>query len=297
MAFAEVVLVAANVVYGTSYVITRLVLDHVPPATLAFLRLVLGGLVLLLLTGTSARIRLDRPDRWRIAAMGVVGFAAAFALAHWGLARSTATNAALLIVVEPLTLLVLSPLLLGERLSVREQAGAACGLAGALLVVVNGIPGVSVRLVPHWRGDLLLVLSGVAYAAYSLLGRPVLARHPALPVTTRSILWGIPAVAPVAAQEWLAGRRPVLTGGAVLGTLYLAVVITALGYLLWNYALERVSAARAAMFLNIQPVVGALLGVAWLGEPMTVFTVVGGLLVVTGLLLTVRPSERPAVYS
>jgi len=298
MAFAEIVLVVTNVVYGTSYVVTRLVLDHVPPATLALFRLVLGGLALLLLTArTGARTRLDRADRWRIAAMGVVGFATAFALAHWGLARSTATNAALLIVVEPLTLLVLSPLLLGERLSVREQAGAACGLAGALLVVVNGIPALSVRLVPHWRGDLLLVLSGMAFAAYSLLGRPVLVRHPALSVTTRSILWGIPAVAPLAALEWLDGRRPVLAGGAVLGTLYLAVVITALGYLLWNYALERVAAARAAVFLNVQPVVGALLGVAWLGEAVTVFTVVGGLLVVTGLLLTVRSAERPAVYS
>ncbi len=288
----------ANVVYATSYVATRLALDAVPPAALALLRLVIGGLVLVALVPSArAGLSLSRPDRLRIVAMGVVGFTAAFALSHWGLARSTATNAALLIVVEPLTILLLGPVLLGERLSRREGAGALCGVVGALLVVVNGIPGVTQRLVPHWRGDLLLVLAGAAYGAYTLLGRPVLARHPSLPVTTRSILWGVPALVPLVALEWVDGRRPAWTVPAVLGVLYLALVITALGYVVWNWALERVTASRAAIFLNLQPVVGALLGVVILGEPLTPFTVVGGVLVVAGLLLTVRTDTGQRVYS
>lgn len=298
MAFADVVLILANVVYATSYVATRVVLDDVPPATLALLRLVLGALVLVPLARRAGEAWAPSGrDRWRVAGMGVVGFAAAFAFAHWGLARSTATNAALLITVEPLTLLLLGPLLLGERLDTRERVGAACALAGAVLVVMNGIPGVTARVAPHWRGDLLLVLSGVAYAAYSLLGRPVLARRAALSVTARSIVWGIPALIPLALVEWQDGRRPAWTASAVLGTLYLAVVITALGYLAWNYALERVTASRAAIFLSIQPVVGALLGMLLLGEWPTTFVVIGGVLVVAGLILSVRPATGAAVYS
>lgn len=298
MAVADLVLVVANLVYATSYVVTRVALDAVPPATLALQRLVIGGLVLAV---PARRARPASPpspaDRWRIAAMGVVGFAGAIALGHWGLARSTPTNAALLIVVEPLTLLLLGPALLDERLSRREWLGAGCALAGALLVVVNGVPGVTERIVPHWRGDLLLALSGVAYAAYSLLGRPVLARQPALLVTARSLFWGVPALLPLAGLEWIAGPGPAWTPAAVTATLYLGVVITALGYLAWNWALERTTAARAAIFLNLQPVVGAALGIAWLGEPVTPFTVVGGLLVVAGLLLTVRGGTGQAVYS
>jgi drug/metabolite transporter (DMT)-like permease len=78
----------------------------------------------------------------------------------------------------------------------------------------------------------------------------------------------------------------------VAAVLYLGIVITGLGYLVWNWALERVSTARAAIYLNVQPLVGALLGVAWLGEPMSVFTVAGGVLVVLGLWLAV--TDRPA---
>lgn len=291
MGAADLVLVFANLVYATSYVATRLTLEDVPPAALALVRLVVGALLLVSLAAGRRRPAappLTRGDRWRVAAMGVGGFAAAFALFHWGVVRSTATNAALLIVVEPVAVILLSPRLLGERLTRREAAGALLALGGAVVVVVNGIPGVSERIVPHWRGDVLLALSGVAYASYSLFGRDVLRRHDAFQVTARSIVWGAAAMVPLAMLELATGRRPAWTVTALVGVAYLSAVITALGYLVWNWALARVPAPRAAIFLNIQPIAGALLGVVLLGETATVYTLAGGLLIVAGLGLTVR---------
>jgi drug/metabolite transporter (DMT)-like permease len=286
---AYALLVGANLVYATSYVATRFVLEDVPPALLALARLVIGAVILV----PTVRVleppatRPDRSDARRIAWMGVVGFAGAFAFSHWGLARSTATNAALLIIIEPLSIMALSPLLLGERLRAREMAGAALALLGAVLVVLNGVPGLTRALAPHWRGDLLLVLAGVAYGAYTLLGRGVLARHSPLLVTARSIVWGAVVMVPLAAVEWLGGARPVWSAGAVVGALYLAVIITAFGYLLWNWMLARVSAPQVAIFVTVQPVGGAILGVVLLHEPLTVFTVAGAALIVLGLWLTV----------
>src|SRR5213594_1747089 len=291
MALADLALLVANVVYGTSYVVTRVVLTDVPPATLGLLRVLIGAAVLVPLS-LGTRVRLSGREHARIVAMGVVGFAAAFAFGHWGLARSTATNAALLIVAEPLALVLLGPVLLGERLRRSEALGAALALMGAAIVVVNGIPGLTLALLPRWRGDVLLVLSGFAYAAYSVLGRPILKRHPALPVTAQSILWAVPGLVPLVAQEWLEGERAAFSGPAVAGILYLGVVITALGYLVWNWALERVPAARAGIFVNLQPAVGALLGVLLLGDAVSGFTVAGGALIVLGLFLTMRHARE-----
>jgi drug/metabolite transporter (DMT)-like permease len=288
MRSAYLVLFGTNLVYATSYVATRLVLDEVPPALLALIRLVVGAAVLV----PAARL-LERPaapprrgDAWRIVWMGVFGFAAAFALGNWGIARSTATNASLLIIVEPLSIMLLGPAVLGERLSRREKVGAGLALLGSILVVVNGIPGVTQALVPHWRGDVLLVLSGVAYGSYSLIGRDVLLRRAPLDVTARSIVWGAAAMAPLALAEWLGGARPVVTAGAAVGALYLGIVITAFGYLAWNWALARAAASRAAAFITVQPIAGALLGVLFLHESLTAFTLGGGALVVAGLWLT-----------
>jgi len=69
-------------------------------------------------------------------------------------------------------------------------------------------------------------------------------------------------------------------------------VITALGYVVWNWALARVPAPRTAIFLNAQPIVGALLGAVLLSEPITLFTVLGGALVVTGLAVAFGPGAR-----
>jgi drug/metabolite transporter (DMT)-like permease len=285
---AYVVLIFANVVYGSSYAVSRVVLEHMGPATLSFCRLLIGSLVLVPLALAQRREdrRLSRSDRWSIFWMGLFGFAAAFAFGNWGLRLSTATNAALLITVEPVSLILLSPLVLGERLTRREGVGALLTVVGATVVVLNGIPGASVAIAPHWRGDLLLVLSGVAYAGYSLFGRDVLARHRAVPVTAWSILWGLVVMAPFTVAEWVAGERPEWTQTVIIGTLYLGLVITALGYLIWNWALERVEAPRLAIFVNIQPLAGALLGVVALREALTIYTVAGGVLILVGVHTT-----------
>jgi drug/metabolite transporter (DMT)-like permease len=287
---AYLVLLVANAIYGTSYVATRIVLEDMGPATLALARLAIGAAILVPLARARrpAGDRLSRADRWNLFWMGLLGFAAAFGFGNWGIALSTATNAALLITVEPISLILLSPVFLDERLTRREFGGALLTIAGATLVVLNGLPGLSLMMAPHWRGDLLLVLSGLSYAAYSLIARGVLSRHAALPVTAWSILWGLAAMVPLAALEWVGGQRPVWSPAAIWGTAYLALAVTALGYLVWNYALERVEAPRLALFINIQPVVGALLGVWWLREPLTAFTVAGGVLVLLGLHVAFR---------
>lgn len=293
MPSAYVVLLVSNLVFATGYSVSRIVLEDVGPATLAMARLTIGALILVPWAWRAmAAAKLSREDRWRLALTGVVGFTLAFALGNWGLAHSTASNAALLITVEPASLILLSPLLLGERLSRREGLGAALAILGAAVIVVNGIPGVTQALVPHWRGDVILILSGVAYAAYSLIARPVLLRHPALVVTAYSILWGAVAMLPLAVLEWVTGPPPVWTPRAVVGTLYLGVVMTALGYAVWNWCLERVETPRVAIFLNIQPLGGALLGVWWLGERLAAFTGAGGLLILAGLHLTVKARRR-----
>jgi drug/metabolite transporter (DMT)-like permease len=296
MSRPELVMVVGNVVYATSYAATRLTLDAVPPATLALLGVALAALALAPLLHWPARAphaagRLAPADRLRMAAMGAVGFAAAFATFHFGLERSTTTNAALLITVEPLALILLSPLVLGERLTRREALGTAVALLGSVLVVVNGVPGLTLDVAPHWRGDLLLVLSGVAFASYTLIGRDLLTRLPVVPVTVWSLAWGAVATLPLAALEWAQGHQPRWTWPAVIGVLYLSLLITGLGYLVWNWAVERVPAPRMAIFLNIQPLAGVAIGAALLGEPLTPFVVTGGILILAGVGLALRSRE------
>ena len=118
MPTAYVVLLVSNLVFATGYSVSRIVLEDIGPATLAMARLAIGSVILVPWAWRGmAAAKLSREDHWRLALTGVVGFTLAFALGNWGLAHSTASNAALLITVEPASLILFSPLLLGERLS------------------------------------------------------------------------------------------------------------------------------------------------------------------------------------
>src|SRR5258705_1942877 len=149
---AELVMLGANVVYGTSYVVARVTLQSVPPATLAFSRLLIAWLVLLLLSRRQPAESLSAADHRKIMWMGILGFAGAYICSNWGIAHSTATNAALLITVEPIAMILLSPWYLGERLSRRGGVGAAPPTAGTPVLAVNGDPRPSDKPVPPSKG-------------------------------------------------------------------------------------------------------------------------------------------------
>jgi len=116
MSSAELVLLAANAVYGTAYVAMRPAVDAAGPVTLAFLRLAIAFAIIAPLgLGARGAAAFSGADRRALFWMGFLGFTLAMALTHWGLAWSTATNAALLIATEPIALVVLAPIVLGEE--------------------------------------------------------------------------------------------------------------------------------------------------------------------------------------
>src|SRR5689334_13572631 len=143
---AVAVAIVANLVGGTSYVGTKVALSGLSETSVIVVRTVVALAVLLPLAG--ARVvepwRAGGADRRHLVAMGVLGYALPLILGSYGLRRSTATNAALLIGTEPLCVVLLGTLLLGERLGRPRVIALALGLAGATIIVCNGIPFVSV---------------------------------------------------------------------------------------------------------------------------------------------------------
>jgi drug/metabolite transporter (DMT)-like permease len=280
------VAIVANLVGGTSYVLAKVALGGMPETTLVVVRTAIALVVLLPLAGagTRALLRARGQDRRLLLVMGIVGYALPLVLGNHGLRRSTATNAALLIGTEPIAVVVLSALMLGERLSRARLVALGLGLAGATVLVAGGVPFLGVRYAPHVVGDLLLVAHGIAWGVYTVAGKRLLERHDALGVSAASLLVALPALAPLAAVEaaafdWDPARLwPALGAAAALG-----LVVSAGMTLLWNTALRDLEASRLAGFIVLQPLAGLVLGVVALGEPLTAASLGGGLLILFGV--------------
>ncbi len=288
------VAVIANLIGGTSQVATKIALSGLSETTLVVVRTLVALAVLVPASRgrLATMLRASGQDRRHLLAMGVLGYAIPLIIGSYGLRRSTAANAALLIGVEPLSVVVLGTLVLGESLSRLRVLALVLGLVGTTVVVTNGIPFVSGGYTPHAVGDLLLVVHGAAWGIYTIAAKRLLERHDALAVSTASLLVALPVLVPVAALEartfaWDAVRLPPSLAAAVL----LGLVVSAGMTVLWNTALRHLEASRMAGFIFLQPLAGTALAIVALGEPVTFYALAGGVLILAGVYV-VTVEER-----
>lgn len=283
---AWVYLLGCNLLAGTSYVAMTYVLRGFSTPSAVFWRLFLGAILL----APSVRRQwpaapISRGDWLRIAGVGVFGLALPLMIGTMGLSRSTATNASLLLGLEPVSILILSALFLGEALPALKVGAIACGLLGSSLIVLQGMPW-NARLTPHWRGDVLLVTHAALWSLYSVLGKSALRRVP--PAVFTGLTTAI-AVLPLALAAgpslWPSSPPP---AAALAGLAFQAAGVTYGATLLWNKGLELVPASTMAQFIFLQPLTGVLLGVLLNHDPLSAWSAGGGLLILAGVTLASR---------
>ena len=201
-----------------------------------------------------------------------------------GLARSTATNASLMVVAVPVLTLAFALALRRERASLTGLLGIALGLAGALLLIVpRGGLEIARRAAV---GNALLLLSGASYALYLVLTRSILARLDAMRVVSWTFLLAALTVFPLGLPTLGALHVSRISGIGWASVAYVVIGGTAVPYLLNNWALARVQSSIVAVYVLLQPVVAATLGRVFLHEQFGPHTAVAAALVVAGVFLS-----------
>lgn len=266
----------AAALWGGLYVVSQLAFaDHLPPATLSLVRLGVG--VTALVVAGRALPRLG--DR-RLALLGGL-VAATLLVQSYGTYLSGAATGSLLTLLTPVFVAGLAPIVLGEPTRGPQWLGIALGLGGAILVI--GPAGAGSVL-----GDVLLVTASLAWAAFTVLGTPLVRARGALAVTTSASTWALPPMVVATAVELALGAQFRLTPAGVLDLLYLGLGATALGWWAWYRGVERLPAAAAAVPFLLQPVVGVGLSALLFHAPVTLAFGVGSALVAVGMFLASR---------
>lgn len=283
-------LVLTNAIGGSTYSVTKIMLEGFPERDAVFVRLGICALLFLPFVWRARRrlAALGARDWALIAGIGLAGYALPLALGNIGLKTSSSISGALLIGVEPVAIVALANLFLGERMNPLKAVSLLAGTAGALFIAFQGLPRLDGAFSAQLAGDLILAASAAAWGLYTVLGKPLLGRVDPLDLTAITSLlafagvsvWAVPGLSP---QSWLAaGPRP------WLALLYLAAIGSFVGALLWNMALKGGEASRTANFIFLQPLVGVVIGAGLMGETITRWTVAGGALVLFGMWAATR---------
>ncbi|NOY44577.1 MAG: DMT family transporter [Deltaproteobacteria bacterium] len=266
--------------WGGSYAATRAAVQEFPPLLLAFLRFVLAATLFGPLVRARCRgVRLAPEDRWAAAGLGFTGVTLYFAFENLGLARTTASHGALIIATIPLATQLAEAVRSRRRPRLRVLLGLGTALAGVGLIV-GADEGAGASLL----GDGLMFGAVFAWLAYTFLAERLGRRYPNLWVTQAAMVGGAAFLAPLAAVEWLVAPAVGLPSpGAWAAFLYLAVLCSALGYLLWNAAIPALGVTAVNNLIYGIPLAGVASGVVFLGEPFTGRTVWGAALVLAGV--------------
>jgi len=281
--------VGMTVAFGLSFVATKYALRGYEPLLIALLRFSLaGGILWVVWRFRRGPERVSRGELGRLAALGFISLTVYFSFENLGIARTSASEAAILIATIPLFVVILNAFTLRERNTARQWAGIALSFAGiAALVLLGGrVAGGGGAGGGSLTGNLLVLAASLSAGAYSILARRLLVSRPALFVTTFQNLFGALFMLPLAlAEAALVGvRHP--TPRATGGLLFLTVVCSITAFLLLNYAFRFIPASRVAVFINLTPIVAVAGAYTLLGERFTPGQAVAAVVVVAGVWLT-----------
>ena len=270
---------ATGVQVGAAITATRYVADDISPASLAFLRYLIGVACLVPAIALAPRIRFARADILPIALLGIGQFGILIALLNYGLKTVPAGRGALIFASFPLLTLVFAALVGHERVTAAKLAGILLTLAGVGFALGDKIGG---GLSGDLAGEAAILASAAVGAICSVLYRPYLRRYPTLPVSAFAMAAAAVALLLPAALDDLFAAPLHLTGGA-----WGAIVFIGLSsggfYVLWLWALKNAAATRVTVFLALSPITATVLGVVLLGEPATVGMMAGVACVAAGL--------------
>jgi drug/metabolite transporter (DMT)-like permease len=284
-------LVLANVLWSLNYATTKYAFEVWNPLAFSGLRFTAAGLAMAaIVLRLEGSLRIARGDVPRVVLAGATGIFLNQLTFNYALDYTAAANVALILGAAPAFTAAFAVALGHERVRAVHWLALGVSLSGVALVVQggSGLEGFSLK------GDLLAIGAALSWAAYSVMLRPLFGRYSAMRLSTLMILVGAVLMAPFAAVQ-LANQNFADLGAlrwAALG--YSTVFPLVVTNVLYFAALRRVGAARATLFMYLQPFLGALFAALLLDEAIGAIQIVGGVFIVGGVALgrVIRPRKR-----
>jgi drug/metabolite transporter (DMT)-like permease len=274
--------------WAANYIAAKIAVRTFPPVLLYCIRMSMAGALMAIVyawhrrTHTPTWTRRDLP---LLVMIGVFGVSLNQFLFVYGISETSVAHAAIFANMSPVLVLLLASASGLERLTAPKVAGVAVALAGVVLLrAVDGRPHGTMTL----AGDCTVFLGSLAFSIFTVLGKPTAGKYGSIAVMTVAYVGAALMVSPL--TIWLVSHFPLAAAppAAWFALIYMAAGPSVTCYLIYYYALARMEASRLTAFNYMLPVMATLLGVLALGEQVTLWTAVAGVVIFSGVYLVER---------
>lgn len=281
--FGAICLTLAAAIWGGVYVVSKVVLDVIPPFTLLIIRfgialIVLGAFVV------ARKEYIAKKDAPLLMAIAFVGVTISIAAQFLGTKLSSAHMGALITSASPAFIALFAVWILKERIRWQQTAGILLATVGVMIVI--GVPS-EADTHTSWIGNLILLVAALSWGLYTVLSKKATQKYSSLTVTTYAAFFGLIFSWPL--SVWELAVTPVSwewSWQIWMGVLYIGIISTAGAFYLWNKGFEWMRAGSGAGFFFVQPIVGAFLGWLLLGEHLGAGFFAGAFFIFLGVLLS-----------
>lgn len=279
------------VIWGTTFISTKILLADFQPVEILFFRFVMGFLVLFAAYPKKLRTA-NYKQELTFAAAGLCGICLYYLLENIALTFTLASNVGVIISVAPFFTAILAHLVMKSEEKLRPQffLGFAVAMAGIILISFNGS-----KLELNPMGDLLAVIAALVWACYSVLTRKISRfGYPVILSTRRTFFYGILFMIPALFFFDFELNISRLTNMTYLfNILYLGLGASALCFVTWNFAVKTLGAVKTSVYIYMVPVITVVTSVLILQEQLTVLAGIGTILTLVGLFLS---EYKPDLY-
>lgn len=275
------------VVWAFAFPFIKIGLNDLSFTNLTIMRFVVVCIVLIaiLLLQPKRFSKLHKKDIIPIFILGFLGVIVYHLGLNYGEQYVSPGAASLIIATIPVLVVISAFIFLKEKMTSKKLLGVIIALCGVVIISILGTPDASIEI-NYIHGALAVVLAAIMGAFYTIVGKKLLERYTALSLTVYAMLLGSLALIPLLfLNPSIIDQVAMMSAYSWFAIVFLGVFSTVIGYVLWYVGLEIKSTSEVSVYLYAIPVLSTIISCFLFDDKITLFFVLGGILVIVGLLL------------
>jgi drug/metabolite transporter (DMT)-like permease len=282
---------SASFIYGVNHTIAKgLMPDVIGPYGFILLRVSGAAIIFWIISLFYQREKIAFEDWGRLVLCAIFGMVINMNMFFKGLELSTPINSSVVITLSPVLLLILSALILSERITLLKGIGITLGLGGALLLILFGVKTqANAPNIP--LGNLLFIVNATSYALYLIFVKKLVEKYSSITLMKFLFLIAFLINIPIGSSQFAAVEWATLGFDEIWKLGFVVIGTTVLTYLFNIYALKQLSPAVIGVFMYLQPLIAALFAIITGSDQLTTLRVIAASLIFTGVYLATRKKK------
>ena len=284
-------LIAANLIYGVNYVIAKGIMpDYLAPRAIIFIR-VTGTLMLFWLFSLFfPKEKIEKKDILRLALCSFFGIALNQIMFFEGLNLTTPINSSIIMSINPILVLLFSYFILKDKITWFKIIGIFLGATGTVNLILN--QGDISFSSDKFIGNLFIVINSSSFALYLVLAKPLIVKYNPWTFMKWLFTFGFLIILPFSIYPFYTTDFAAVSDEIWLSIVYIVAGATFIGYLLYNFALKRVSPILTSIYLYLQPLIASLVAIIIGQDILTVDAVLSATLIFAGVYFVSVQSSK-----